>query len=63
MLEPEQDPRDAIIDVARGLDGIVDLLTECERDVGRTGLEFLLRFLLERLEPAAQALQDYQPRT
>lgn len=63
MVEDNQDPRDAIIDVARGLDGIVDLLTECDRDVSRTGLEYLLRFLLERLEPAADAIQNYQPRT
>ncbi len=62
MADPFDDPRDAIIDVARGLDGLVDLLTEGNREVSRLGIEYLLRLLLERLEPAAEAIQGYQPR-
>jgi hypothetical protein len=56
------DPRDEVHEVTTALWGVVSLLTMADESVDRRGLEYLLRLIYDRLEPASEALQDFQPR-
>ncbi|MGK8235314.1 hypothetical protein ACLGGT_21515 [Roseovarius sp. MS2] len=56
------DPRDEVHEVTTALWGVVSLLTMADEPVDRRGLEYLLRLIYDRLEPASEALQDFQPR-
>lgn len=61
MCNACEDPRDAVADVSRALGGLAILVSEA-RDANGVDLAPLLYMLSDRLEPAAMALQHYQPK-
>ena len=42
--------------------GVVNLLSMCDEPVDRRGIEYMLRLIHDKMEPAATALNDYVPR-
>ena len=59
MCKACNDPRDAVADVSRALNGLAILVAEA-RDYSNADLAPLLYMLSDRLEPAASELQHYQ---
>ncbi|MDF1804713.1 hypothetical protein [Thalassovita sp.] len=58
----QPDPRDEVFIASEALYGVIEMLTETNRQVGTTGLEYVLRCIHERLEPAAKAITGFQPK-
>lgn len=58
------DPRDAVGEAERALLGLRTLVNQLPLggDISATGLGELLGLIHDRLEPAAEKLQDYIPR-
>ena len=63
MSEPHhEDPRDMVFEATIALWGVVNLLSMCDEPVDRRGIEYMLRLIHDKMEPAATALNDYVPR-
>ncbi|WP_297772727.1 hypothetical protein [uncultured Roseovarius sp.] len=58
---PDPDPRDELHEATMALWGVVNLLSLCDEPVERRGMEYILRTIHDRLEPASEALQDFRP--
>ena len=64
MVEtPFNDPRDQVIYATKALRGLHAILQDRPAPCyGDAELPYLVELIVERLEPAAEALQDYVPR-
>lgn len=60
MCDASPDPRDRALEATLALGGLVSLLSMCDQPCDRRGLEYMLRLIHERLEPATEALQYYR---
>lgn len=59
---PDPDPRDEVYEATTALWGVVHLLSMCDEPVDRRGMEYMLRLIHARLDPARKALDHYQPK-
>lgn len=62
MCDREIDPRDAVQEAYQALLGLLLLLSTSNDEVDPSPLSYLVRFIVERLGPAADQLHDYVPR-
>jgi hypothetical protein len=60
MCSTSPDPRDQAHEATLALGGIVSLLAMCDEPCDRRGLEYMLRLIFDRLEPATEALQHFR---
>lgn len=62
MHNSTPDPRDAVSEAADALCCLMLLASQAQDDLPCTRIASALRLILDRLEPAADALHDYVPR-
>lgn len=54
--ETAEDPRDLVFEANIALCGVIEMLSMSDGQVDRVGVEYVLRLIQNRLEPAARAL-------
>ena len=59
---PREDPRDAASEACGALLGLVFLVSERSEPIDPQSLGQMLRLIVDRLQPATEALQDFTPR-